>query len=81
MEQSNKKHILTKSVNDYNQHGDYFIAWFNNYPTVEQLIKTLKWNSIEYCQWIYDNCGGRQGIEDIWYDIHEVEEGINFEEK
>jgi hypothetical protein len=29
--------ILTKSVNDYNQYGDYYIEAFKNKPTREQL--------------------------------------------
>lgn len=32
--------ILTSEYNDYNQHGEYFIAAFQNKPTESQIFQT-----------------------------------------
>ena len=30
--------VLTETVNDYNQYGDYFVAVFKEKPTLEELM-------------------------------------------
>jgi len=30
--------ILTSTYNDYDQHGDYFIAWWSDKPSVDQMM-------------------------------------------
>ena len=34
-------YVLTNSVNDYNQHGHYLIAIFNEKPTTDELCGLL----------------------------------------
>ena len=34
--------ILTESINDHNQHGEYFIIGFDDKPPKDILLKTLK---------------------------------------
>jgi hypothetical protein len=53
--------ILTKSYNDYNQHGDYFVAAFDKLPTerqlrdygvdkdIEELLNTKQTNQYAFC--------------------------------
>lgn len=36
-----KAYILTADYNDYNQHGEYFVAFFMHKPSVEDLKKVL----------------------------------------
>jgi len=33
-----KVYILTCQFNEYNQHGEYFVAAFQNLPTIEELL-------------------------------------------
>lgn len=37
--------VLTKSVNDYNQYGDYFVAVFGKKPNIAGLAKVM--NDVE----------------------------------
>jgi hypothetical protein len=52
--------ILTQEYNAYDQYGEYFIAAFRTYPSLEQLS--------EYdCYHL-----GRQNYEDSWFNLQEV---------
>lgn len=67
--------ILTASYNDYNQHGDVFIdAWVQK-PTAEQLEEHVKdWfcgPDVEPAQLLLTTGGGRQNIEDEWFNLFE----------
>lgn len=65
--------ILTRSHNDYNQYGEYFVdAWMQK-PTTQQLHEHV-------CDWhwgpnsdpvalLLETGGGRQGSEDVWYEL------------
>lgn len=68
---NNTMWVLTKSYNDYNQHGDYFVAVFRDKPTLKQLGKVLQYEG-EYLQHVL-NGGGRLTYEDSWYYLNEVE--------
>ena len=58
--------VLTRSYNDYNQHGDYFLAVFKNKPTEAQ----LKEHGVEEddLQNVL-NGGGRHGNENVWENL------------
>ena len=32
-----KVYVLTEDINDYNQHGEYFLGAFKNIPTLEEV--------------------------------------------
>lgn len=38
--------VLTQEVNDYNQHGAYFIDAWHEKPTIEQLAKATGMNPV-----------------------------------
>ena len=91
----NKLWILTYAVNDYNQHGEYFLAAWPYKPTKEELAKAIgllnsyrheDMMSHEYAVKTVDKLwgegGGRQDIEQEWYFLREYEEGetSNFHE-
>lgn len=67
--------VLTFEVNDYNQHGDYFVAAWTQKPTAEQLRDHVKdWfcgPDINPARLLLETGGGRQGIEDLWYKLEE----------
>lgn len=69
-----KAWILTEEYNDYDQHGEYFVGFFINKPTTEQ-IKNLLGCSDVYAEHIL-NGGGRYECEDHWYNLRLEEEDI-----
>lgn len=72
-----KAFILTESYNDYDQHGAYFIAWWPNKPTMEELRKVITGYGDTGLQHVLDG-GGRRNFEDSWYDLEEVEAGVDY---
>ena len=66
-------YVLTFEVNDYDQHGEYFLAAFKGKPTIEILsgVPTLNYDvpSLEHLL----KGGGRRGHEHVWYNLVEVE--------
>lgn len=65
--------IVTMSVNDYNQHGDYFIAAYQDKPTFADLRKLLPHKSDTTIGKLTRG-GGRQAGEDEWHELTEVED-------
>jgi hypothetical protein len=61
--------IITREENDYDQWGEYFVAWFSKKPTKEQL-RALKIDHF-----------GRKKEEQTWYNLRQVNEGENFDER
>lgn len=68
--------VVTAQVNDYNQHGDYFVAVYRDKPTAEQL-KSLLLLSDTTIHHILKG-GGRQPYEDEWFELFEVSEGHRY---
>lgn len=72
--------ILTESFNDYNQHGDVFVAAFKNKPNERQLRNELKALGYEYTDEALAhilNGGGRQNWENSWYNLFEYKPTTN----
>jgi hypothetical protein len=67
-----KAWILTEEYNDYDQHGEYFVAWFPEKPTIEELSKHFSENEAVHIL----NGGGRRGWEYQWYNLKEVDNGF-----
>ncbi len=62
--------ILTEAYNDYDQHGEYFVAAFANKPTKEQLAKhDIHGEEADHVL----NGGGRRNYEYNWYYLQEYE--------
>jgi len=81
-----KTYILTRLENDYNQHGAYFVAWFSEKPTLQELISMFYGKMMTVTDLTDDQIllmahilkgGGRQNIEDTWYRLSEIEEKID----
>ncbi len=75
--------VLTRSINDYNQDGDYFEAVFAKQPSVKQLADFFYGKdgghgsmdvmaAVSFLEHVRSG-GGRRGTEDTWYDLEEKE--------
>ena len=69
--------ILTTEYNDYDQYGAYFVSAFQNKPGFRELKRLTGENDIIVLKLIRDG-GGRQGIENKWYNLIEVKNGVNY---
>lgn len=75
--------ILTEEYNDYDQHGEYFVAAFSSKPNINALATFFKLdetangfrNGMEALEFLLhiEAGGGRQNLEDHWYNLQEVE--------
>ena len=66
-------YILTEEFNDYDQHGDYFVAAFKELPTIEIIKKFFKDRgdgevSDDFCEHLIKG-GGRLKHEYVWYNL------------
>jgi len=61
--------VITFSVNDYNQHGDYLDRVFNYKPSQEEL------DALGYDGEHLLNGGGRKNWEKCWYFLTELQPG------
>jgi hypothetical protein len=72
-----KAWILTEEYNDYDQHGEYFVAWFPEKPTTEELSKYFDEDTSKH---ILTGGGGRRQLglrwEEHWYFLKEIESGF-----
>lgn len=72
--------VLTYEVNDYDQHGEYFLAVYAKKPTIEQIIDATKKSAphndvhalLKFCLHVQAG-GGRRGTEHTWFHLREVE--------
>jgi hypothetical protein len=67
--------VITRSVNDYDQYGDYFECVFDHKPSLEELIhffgdKNLAKHVL--------NGGGRRDFEHTWYFLTEMKSGVQY---
>ena len=67
-------YILTYTVKDYNQHGEYFLACFSVKPTIEQLQKVTDLQGMnKVCQDLLDS-GVSESGEYYEYQLEECED-------
>lgn len=76
--------VLTREENDYDQHGDYFVAVFKKFPTLLAIWEALdseensgartgiSTNDVELFSHIQKG-GGRRYPEETWYHLREIE--------
>lgn len=73
--------VLTQSHNDYNQHGEYFVAVFSSKPDIKKLAEVMQMQNVSasnimeaiaFLSHIIEG-GGRRGTEDVWYQLEEVD--------
>lgn len=73
--------VLTYEVNDYDQHGSYFEAVFARHPSLKTLADYFATNTVRasigdpmqavaFLEHLRAG-GGRQGVEDTWYNLIE----------
>lgn len=67
MKKEDKIYILTRSINDYNQDGEYYETYFLGEPSTKQLCNYIGCNE-EYAKWIIE-FGGRMESENVWYNL------------
>ncbi len=70
-----KAWILTVTYNDYDQHGDYFVAWWKEKPSLEELKQSREGFSDNELKHVLQG-GGRIDDEYKWYNLTEIEEGV-----
>lgn len=70
--------VVTSSLNEYGQHGDYLVGFFHEKPTPAQL-SVLTGRTEEY--WVESPDGGRHGVEHEWYHVVELKEGSEYEHR
>lgn len=62
--------ILTCAYNDYDQHGEYYLAAFKDFPTPEQLLAhDIPLQAYAHMQ----KGGGRIDAENVWYYLRKEE--------
>lgn len=66
--------VVTRSINQYNQEGDYFVCVFENKPTFQELKNVLK-NESDATIGKLTRGGGRQDTEEEWYFLTELKSG------
>lgn len=71
----NKVWVLLSEYNEYDQFGCYFLAVFKEKPDNQQLKEILPGAHESVILNLISHGGGRQGVEDIWYHLKEVEFG------
>jgi len=64
--------VITRSVNQYDQYGDYFECVFKEKPTLQELIRFF--GDEELSKHVL-NGGGRREFEGVWYFLTEMESG------
>ncbi len=71
-------YVLLRSHNDYNQHGEYFVAVWPIKPTAEQIlsivIKRLPLFRLSDAEHVLSG-GGRRNCEDVWFTLEKVKTG------
>jgi hypothetical protein len=72
--------VLTYEVNDYDQHGEYFLAAFESKPDYQKLATALRgqpgmptdiMSGIAFLDHVLKG-GGRKKDEGMWYNLEEV---------
>ena len=65
--------VLTEEVNDYDQHGEYFIKVWSHKPSNKELVGYVcghNWENEEAYEHVL-NGGGRRNFEYNWYHLIE----------
>lgn len=82
MSKKEKVWVLTREINEYDQHGEYFSAVFKERPTLEVLANYFKdkagdelfprnvMDAVAFLEHLRAG-GGRRGSEDIWFHLKE----------
>ena len=68
--------VLTTEFNDYDQHGEYFMAAFIEKPTFKQLKSITEQTDVIVGK--LTRGGGRHHYEYQWYNLHEINDGKLF---
>lgn len=66
-------YVLTRSINQYDQDGDYFVHAWTHKPSMEELKKVYKLDD-EVCELILAGKSTRRDYEYEWYGLEEIEE-------
>ena len=66
--------IVTSEINEYNQEGVYFVAAYQSKPSFEDLKDLLRGES-DVTVGKLTRGGGRQALEDEWFNLDEVKDG------
>tara|TARA_R110000796_G_scaffold250428_2_gene379357 strand:+ start:2295 stop:2513 length:219 start_codon:yes stop_codon:yes gene_type:complete len=70
--------VVTREVNAYDQYGEYFVGCFNSKPNEAALREMVTGLSVAAAQHLLAG-GGRQHIEEEWWNLSMYNEGEAFE--
>lgn len=68
--------VVVRSINEYNQDGEYFECAFTKKPSFQDLKTTLGLDDITIGK--LTRGGGRQNSEDTWYNLVEIRSGEQY---
>lgn len=70
--------IITFSVNDYSQYGEYFYCAFDSMPTIEDLRKVFPESNIDFLNHTLNGGGRTERMEGTWYFLTELKSGEKY---
>lgn len=65
--------VVTREINEYDQDGEYFVSGYLVKPTFADLKALLKLGDAATEK--LRQGGGRQGVEEEWFYLHEIKAG------
>lgn len=70
--------VLTASVNEYDQFGEYFVAWFPEKPVSDQLLKVgVQEHLVEVTLEGSELDRSKFRSREVWYHLREVASGTD----
>ena len=67
-------YVVTREINEYNQEGEYFVAAYRSKSSFGDL-KVLLGGESDVTVGKLTRGGGRQALEDEWFNLDEVKDG------
>jgi hypothetical protein len=65
--------ILTRQHNQYDQYGEYFVAWFADIPTdIRRVLEGDGYDADAALAAHILSGGGREGSEDVWWNLRRI---------
>lgn len=70
--------VITRKINEYNQHGSYLVGVFERRPSIEEICKMVDCGE-KFAKYLIETGGGREGTEYTWYYLTKLKHGEQYE--